>query len=127
MSHRIKDNRNYKQRGILYLPQHVNTLKMHTKESIDHWITKALLFRLLRRMKHDVVTEFEITGMGIGDVFDITTSIQYEVETRSYSKFIEKRRLDYERTGVEVIVIPLAKLPVGMKEREKVLTEYVWE
>ena len=100
---------------------------MHTRETLDHWITKALLFRLLRKMKHDVITEFEITGMGIGDVFDITTSVQYEVETTSYSKFIERRRQDYERTGVEVIVIPLAKLPVGLKEREKVLMDYVWE
>ena len=69
-------------------------------------------------MKHDVVTEFEITGMGIGDVFDITTSVQYEVETTSYSKFIERRRLDYERTGVEVIVIPLAKLPKDISESQ---------
>ena len=88
---------------------------------------KALLFRLLRKMKHDVVTEFEITGMGIGDVFDITTSVQYEVETTSYSKFIERRRRDYERDGVEIIVIPLKKLPIDIKEREKVLKEYVWE
>ena len=78
-------------------------------------------------MKHDVVTEFEITGMGIGDVFDITTSVQYEVETTSYSKFIERRKQDYERTGVEVIVIPLAKLPKDISEREKTLKEYVWE
>ena len=127
MNRRIKDYRNYRQRGILYLPQHVNTLKMHSRETLEHWITKAILFRLPRKMKHDVVTEFEITGMGIGDVFDITTSVQYEVETTSYSKFIERRRLDYERTGVEVIVIPMAKLPVDLKERKKVLGEWVWE
>lgn len=60
-------------------------------------------------------------------MFDITTSVQYEVETTSYSNFIERRRRDYERTGVEVIVIPLGKLPVDLKEREKVLMEYVWE
>ena len=78
---RIKDKREYKQRGILYLPEHVNTLKMHTKETADHWVTKALVFRLLRNMKHDVVTEFEITGMGVGDMFDLTTSTQYEIET----------------------------------------------
>ena len=123
---RIKDKRNYRQRGMLYLPEHVNTLKMHSTETLDHWITKALLFRILRKMKHDVVTEFEITGMGVGDVFDLSTSVQYEIETTSYSKFIQRRKDDYARDGVEVIVIPLAKMPEDVREREKVLGEWVW-
>ncbi|MDO9538215.1 MAG: hypothetical protein Q7J68_07845 [Thermoplasmata archaeon] len=94
---------------------------MHTLESLDHWITKALLFRMLRKMKHDVITEFEITGMGVGDIFDLTTSVQYEIETTSYSKFIQRRKEDYSRVGVEVIVIPLARLPEDVKGREKAL------
>ena len=127
MNRRIKDKRNYSQRGIIYLPEHVNTLKMHSTETLDHWITKSLLFRILRKMKHDVITEFEITGMGIGDLFDLTKSVQYEIETTSYSKFIQRRKEDYSRAGVEVIVIPLAKLPEDVREREKALGEWVWE
>ena len=127
MSRRIKDKRNYKQRGIIYLPEEVNTLKMHMNETLEHWITKALVFRLLRKLKHEVITEFEITGMGVGDVLDLTTSVQYEIETTSYSKFIERRKHDYERIGVEVIVIPLKKLPVGISQREKTLKQYLWE
>ncbi len=72
-------------------------------------------------------TEFEITGMGIGDIFDLTTSTQYEIETTSYSKFLQRRKEDYARDGVEIIVIPLAKLPVGWKERERALGEWVIE
>ena len=125
--HRIIDKREYKQRGILYLPEHVNTLKMHTKETIDHWVTKALVFRLLRKMKHEVVTEFEITGMGVGDMFDLTTSVQYEIETKSYPKHIRDRAKQYTRIGVEVIVIPVGKLPKDIKEREKALKDYIWE
>ncbi len=126
MNRRIKDKRGYKQRGIIYEPQDVNRLKMHSTETLDHWVTKALVFRILRKMKHNVVTEFEITGMGVGDVFDLATSVQYEIETTSYSKFIQRRKEDYARDGVEVIVIPLKKLPEGMKEREKALGEWVW-
>ena len=111
---------------MIYLPEHINTLKMHSTETLDHWITKALLFRIFRKLKHDIITEFEITGMGVGDVFDLTTSVEYEIETTSYSKFIERRKQDYARDGVEVIVIPLAKMPEGVKEREKVLGEWVW-
>jgi hypothetical protein len=124
---RIIDNREYKQRGILYLPEHVNALKMHPNETLDHWITKAIVFRLLRKMKHDVVTEFEITGMGVGDVLDLTNSIQYEIETTSYQKFITDRAKQYARIGVDVIVIPLKKLPKNIKEREKALKEWVLE
>ena len=124
---RIIDKREYKQRGILYLPEHVNTLKMHTKETIDHWITKALVFRLLRNMKHNVVTEFEITGMGVGDIFDLTTSTQYEIETTSYPKYIRDRAKQYIRIGVDVIVIPLKKLPADIKERCKALEDWIIE
>ena len=127
MKRRIKDKRDYKQRGIIYLPQEVNSLKMFANEALDHWITKALVFRLLRKMKHDVVTEFEITGMGIGDVFDLTTSVQYEIETNSQPKHIKNKAEQYIRIGVEVIVIPLKNLPIDIKEREKTLKEYVWE
>ena len=95
-------------------------------ESLDHWITKALLFRLLRKMKHDVITKFEITGMGVGDVYDLTTGVQYEVQRVSYSKFLERRKGDYDRVVVEVIVIPLAGLPEDIREREKALGEWVW-
>ena len=127
MSRRIIDKRDYNQRGILYLPEHVNTLKMHTKETIDHWITKALVFRLLRNMKHDVVTEFEITGMGVGDLFDLTSSVQYEIETTSYPKYIRDRAKQYIRIGVDVIVIPIKNLPENNKDREKALKEYIWK
>ena len=125
--HRIIDKRDYKMRGILYLNEHVNTLKMHSNETLDHWIAKSLVFRLLRKLKHEVVTEFEITGMGVGDVFDLTASVQYEIETLSYAKHILDRAKQYQRIGIDVIVIPIKKLPKDIQEREKALKEYIWE
>jgi hypothetical protein len=124
---KIIDHRGYKQRGILYMPQDLNRLKTFNTEALDHWIAKALLFRILRKMNHDVVTEFEITGMGVGDIFDLTKSVQYEVETVSNPKSLKDRAKQYIRMGIEVIVIPLAKLPEDIGEREKALREWVWE
>ena len=63
--------------------------------------------------------------MGIGDIFDLTTSTQYEVETTSHSKFLERRKEDFARNGVEIIVIPLRGLPGDMKGREKELDGWV--
>lgn len=123
--HRIKDNRHYRMRGIIYHDCDINKLKMFSKESLDHWITKSLIFRLLREMKHDVVTEFEIVGMGIGDIFDLTTSTQYEVETTNSKPFCRKRAKDYVRMGVEIIVVPTKNLSRDWKERHKQLKDYV--
>ncbi|MFH0816793.1 MAG: hypothetical protein V1934_08290 [Methanobacteriota archaeon] len=100
---------------------------MHNTETLDHWIAKALVFRILRRLGHDLVTEFEITGMGIGDIFDLTKSVQYEIETVSYLKAVQRRGEQYARMGVEVIVIPMGRLPEDIVEREKALREWMWE
>ena len=127
MSRKIIDKRDYNRRGILYINEHVNTLKMHVNETLEHWITKAIVFRLLRKMKHDVVTEFEITGMGVGDVFDLTTSRQYEVETKNTPKYIRDRLDQYKRMDVDIIIIPLKNLPVNIREREKALEDWVIE
>ena len=127
MGRRIIDKRDYNRRGILYHPDHVNTLKMHWNETLDHWITKAIVFRLLRKMKHEVVTEFEITGMGVGDVFDLTASRQYEVETKNTPKYIRDRLEQYKRIDVDIIIIPLKNLPEDIKEKEKVVAEYIIE
>ena len=41
--------------------------------------------------------------------------------------YIKMPKYNYSRDGVEVIVIPLAKMPEDMQEREKALGEWVWE
>ena len=65
--------------------------------------------------------------MGIGDLFDLTSSVQYEIETRSNPKHIQERAKQYQRIGIDVIVIPIGKLPEDIKEREKALMDYIWE
>ena len=51
--------------------------------------------------------------------------VQSKIETTSYSKFIQRRKEDYARDGVEIIVIPLAKLPEDVEGREKELEGWV--
>ncbi len=60
-------------------------------------------------------------------MLDLTTSVQYEIDTFFYSKSIQRKAEQYIRIGVEVIVIPIKNLPEDIKEREKALKEYVWE
>lgn len=122
---KIKDNWILCRRGVVYLDEDINKLKMFTKESLDHWITKALTFYILRKMKHYVVTEFEITGLGQGDILDLTTKTQYEIETVNNHNYYKKRIEQYSRTGVDIVVIPTNKLPIYNKGKCKVLKQYI--
>ena len=112
---KIKDNWALRTRGVIYLDSDVNKLQMCAKESLDHWVAKALTFYLLRKMKHEVVTEFEIPGMGQGDILDLITNTQYEIETANNRNYHKKRIEQYKRTDVDVIVIPTNKLPTEIK------------
>lgn len=76
-------------------------------------------------MKHDVITEFEIPGLGQGDVLDLTTKIQYEIETTTIQSFHKKRIHQYEDSGLEIIIIPTNKLPLDIKGRCKSIEEYI--
>ncbi|MCK4717145.1 MAG: hypothetical protein KAT70_00640 [Thermoplasmata archaeon] len=122
---KIKDNWELRRRGVVYLDSDLNRLQMFTKESLDHWTTKALVFHILRKLGHKVVTEFIIPGMGQGDILDLTTSTQYEIETVNNKHYHQKRVAQYQRIGVDVIVIPTSKLPLDLKERYKAIQAYI--
>jgi hypothetical protein len=122
---KIKDNWDLRTRGVVYLDSDLNKLKMFRSENLNHWITKAITFYILRKMKHDVITEFEIPGMGEGDILDLTTNTQYEVETVNSKNFHRKRVEDYRRTGVDVVVIPTNKMSNNIKTRYKIIKQYI--
>ncbi len=103
----------------------INNLKMFTKESLDHWVAKALVFHILRKMKQKVVSEFEITGVGLGDILDLMTNTQYEIETVNNRNCHQKKVEQYRRIGVDVVVIPTNKLPTGLNNRYKVIKQYI--
>jgi hypothetical protein len=118
---KIKDNWILSKRGVVYQDEDINKLKMFTKESLDHWIAKALAFYILRKMRHEVVTEFEITGLGQGDILDLTTNTQYEIETVNNRNYHKRRVEQYRRVGVDVVVIATNKLTTDIKEKLKMI------
>ena len=76
-------------------------------------------------MKHDVLTEFEISGFGIGDILDLSTRItcQYEVETTLKSAKHEKTFQKYARKGLDIIIVYTPELPKDEYERYKYLKD----
>ena len=41
----------------------------------------TLVFYIIRKMNHQAVTEFEVLDCGYGDVLDLDTMTDYEIET----------------------------------------------
>ena len=83
------------------------------------------MFMILRDMKHDIVSEIEIVGVGFCDLFDISSQVIYEFET-SHCKKVQKRVNEiYRQTGIEIIVIDVKDLPDNIFQRYLKLREFV--
>ena len=77
-------------KAILFEDSDINKLVRDHREKINHFSTKALVFFILIELKHNVITDIEIVGVGIGDLFDITTQVLYEFESFG-SKRMQKK------------------------------------
>jgi hypothetical protein len=99
-------------------------LRIFKFESLQHFIVKAALFHVLRRMKHNIVTEFQLPN-GFGDLLDVTTSTHYELEFNFKKHHREKKIAQYKRPGFEIIVINCDKLPTEYHALAKALKELV--
>ena len=112
-------------KAILYNDSDLNRLVIAGVEKLNHFITKAIMFYILRELKHDVVTESEIVGIGRIDLYDISTRTVYEFETHVSPKYRKQANEKYVQANVEVIVININKLPDDFKKRYKMLKEFV--
>jgi len=120
-----EDTIRFSRKAILYDRSAVNKLVHDFREKLNHFCAKALMFFILRELKHDVVSEVEIVDVGFGDLYDITTNVFYEFET-SGCKSVQRRVNEiYKQTGVEIIVIDVKELPDDIFQRYLKLKEYV--
>jgi len=87
-------------------------------------MAKACLFYLLRKMKHDVSSEWR-TPNGYVDLCDKTTRTFYEIEFHCSRKY-RSRKIDlYRVTGYEVIVIDCSRMPPNMEGMKMYLEQYI--
>jgi len=120
-----EDTIEYSRKAILYEKSDVNKLVHDFKEKLNHFSAKALMYFILRELKHDVITEVEFVNVGFGDLYDITVNVLYEFETTG-SKKIQKRVNEiYKQTGIEIIVIDVKNLPDDIFQRYLKLKEYI--
>ena len=115
----------FERKAISYRTTDINRLVKHHREKLDHYIAKSALFYILQEYNHDVLTEFEIVGVGRGDIFDLTTKVQYELETNHSPKWRQELNIKYMQTGVEVIVIDCHDLPLDFYQVYMYLQQFV--
>lgn len=106
-------------KGVSFNSLDMNKLIKYPTENWEHFAVKSQIFYILRSMNHNVLTEFEITGYGIGDILDLSTRItcQYEIETRLRSARHQKTIRKYARRGLDIIIVFTPKLPKDEYER----------
>ena len=111
--------------GVTFDRLDLNKLIKYPTEDWKHFAVKSQLFYILRTMGHDVLTEFEITGFGIGDILYISTRIicQYEIETTLKSAKHQRTIQKYARKGLDIIIVFTPKLPSDEYERYKYLKD----
>jgi hypothetical protein len=114
-------------KGVTFNRLDINKLIKGPKESWEHFTVKSQIFYILRSLTHDVLTEFAISGFGIGDVLDLSTrtTCQYEIETRLRTTRHNKKIQQYARKGLEIIIVFTPKLPSDEYERYKYLKDVI--
>ena len=124
---RIIDHNLLRSQGVTFNRLDLNKLIKYPTENRLHFAVKSQVFYILRTMGHDVLTEFEITGFGIGDILDLSTKVtcQYEIETTLKSAKHQKTIQKYARKGLDIIIVFTPKLPSDEYERYKYLKEVI--
>jgi UTP-glucose-1-phosphate uridylyltransferase len=112
------------ERGIVVNSTNVNCLfSYNLKESLKHFIVKAMIFKILRNKKRKVACEVEINN-GIVDLLDIDNLIAYEVESKLTKRKIKNKLKNY-RAVRDVIFIDLKKVPNNFEKAEKFLRKVI--
>ena len=119
------DPTDFYRKAILYERSDINKLVHHHKEKLNHFTAKAIMFMILRDLKHDIVSEVTIVGVGVCDLFDISTNVIYEFETTGCRSVQRRVNAIYKQTGIEVIVIDVKELPDDIFQRYSKLKEFV--
>jgi hypothetical protein len=87
-------------------------------------MAKACLFWLLRKMKHEVATEWLI-GDGYVDICDKTTRTLYEIEFQISAKHFVEKCEPYNIRGYEVIIVNCFKMPKNIIELKRFLEQFI--
>lgn len=109
-------------KGFVLNKKNENCLFLHNrKESMKHFIVKAIIFKILRERGRKVGTEIEFKN-GIVDLIDVDNLIIYEIENNVTKA---KEKIEQLKNVRDVFIVNLKKVPDSLKEAEKYLRRKV--
>ncbi|MEM5802104.1 MAG: hypothetical protein QXQ18_01825 [Candidatus Aenigmatarchaeota archaeon] len=104
--------------------KHVNCLYLNNgKESLKHFVVKAILFKILREKGKKVATEVDV-DRDVVDLVDLDNLIAYEIERKPTREKIEKRLKELNFVK-DIFFIDLKFLPNDIKTLEFLLKKMV--
>jgi len=113
-----------KENGIVANGNNKNCLFLHNrKESMKHFIVKAILFKILREKRRNVGTEIEINN-GIVDLIDLDNLIVYEIDNGYDKRKIREKLINY-KVVKDVFFIDCKKVSDNLKDAEEYLRRVV--
>jgi hypothetical protein len=117
----------YKEKSLeVIIISWLNHLTKFSNETYQHFMAKSCLFYLLRKMKHDVATEWRVPN-GYIDIVDKTTWTFYEIESHLSKGYRNRKRELYQLTGYDVVVVDCSKLPSDIGEIKEYIKQFIVE
>ncbi|MFA5771656.1 MAG: hypothetical protein WC974_02885 [Thermoplasmata archaeon] len=101
-----------------------NHLTKYSSESYRHFMAKSCLFYLLRKMGHDLRTEWKVPN-GYVDIVDMTTRVMYELEFHVAPSVRNRKIEQYRQPGFEIIIINCSRLPDDINAMMEYVERYV--
>jgi hypothetical protein len=93
-------------------PNHLTKL---SNESYKHFVAKAVVFWILRDMKHDVSSKWKVPN-GYVDLCDNITRTFYEIEFHVSKEYRNRKIEQYRMLGYEIIIVDCCNLPMDVDE-----------
>lgn len=89
-----------------------HSVKSTSRESIEHFMTKMMVMKILQEKNHKALIEQPI-GDGSVDCYDYTTDYAYECEPRFNAKKLQMKYEKYSKEvgkAKEVVIIPYEQI-----------------
>ena len=100
-----------RKKAIVYDSCDIGKLSICSNETLQHFLAKSILVYELLRLKHMVVCEAKLQGIGSMDVYDITSKVNYEIETEKSLANSLRFKEKYRQIGVDLVIIQIHNLP----------------
>ena len=103
-----------------------NRLTLAENVRLNEFVNKSILFYILNELNHDVISDFNMKGLGNVELYDLSARTAYVFELHRLNEY--RLEIDELNNGhdIDVIGIDTEDLPDDFFQRYLKLKEYVF-